>query len=77
MHIHKHIRNRIRGRLASLLMLCVCTGILIGFCTVPYLSYYLVPKVFAPLPILFFATFILLPETPQYFISRLDFEVSK
>lgn len=74
---HAHICNRIRGRLASLLMLCVCTGILIGFSTVPYLSYYLVPKVFAPLPILFFVAFIFLPETPQYFISRLDFDVSE
>lgn len=70
-------RNRIRGRLASLLMLSVCTGILIGFVTVPYVSYYVVPKIFAPLPILFFIAFVLFPETPHHFIARQKFEVSK
>lgn len=70
-------RNRIRGRLASLLMLSVCTGILIGFVTVPYLPYNLVPKIFAPLPILFFIAFILFPETPHYFIERQNFDVSE
>lgn len=68
---------RIRGRLGSLLMLCVSIGILFGFTFGTYLAYFLVPKIFAPLPILFFAAFFFFPETPQYFISRKNFEVQK
>lgn len=68
--------DRIRGRLASLLMLSVTIGILFGFIAGTYLSYYLVPKIFAPLPILFFIGFFLFPETPQYFIARKNFKVS-
>lgn len=56
-------------------MLCVTIGILFGFVAGTYLAYFLVPKIFAPLPILFFASFFFFPETPQYFISRKNFEV--
>ncbi|XP_031623618.1 facilitated trehalose transporter Tret1-like [Contarinia nasturtii] len=69
--------QRIRGRLASLLMLNVTIGILFGFIAGTYLSYYLVPKIFLPLPIVFFASFIFFPETPQYFIERKHFDKAK
>lgn len=56
-------------------MLSVTIGILFGFIAGTYLTYYLVPKIFLPLPIVFFALFILFPETPQYFIQRKSFDV--
>lgn len=56
-------------------MLCVSIGILFGFVAGTYLAYFLVPKIFAPLPIIFFTSFFFFPETPQYFISRKNFEV--
>lgn len=56
-------------------MLCVSIGILFGFVAGTYLAYFLVPKIFAPFPIIFFASFFFFPETPQYFISRKNFEV--
>lgn len=56
-------------------MLNVTIGILFGFIAGTYLTYYLVPKIFLPLPMVFFALFILFPETPQYFIQRKNFEV--
>lgn len=70
------INCRIRGRLGSLLMLSVCSGILCGFIAGTYFGYYLVPKIFLPLPIVFFGLFIFFPETPQYFITRKHFEVT-
>ncbi|XP_055304889.1 facilitated trehalose transporter Tret1-like isoform X2 [Sitodiplosis mosellana] len=69
--------QRIRGRLGSLLMLSVTIGILFGFIAGTYLTYYLVPKIFLPLPIVFFVLFIFFPETPQYFIQRKSFEKAK
>lgn len=71
----KKLYYRIRGRLGSLLMLSVTIGILFGFISGTYLTYYLVPKIFLPLPLVFFALFIFFPETPQYFIQRKSFEV--
>lgn len=68
--------HRIRGRLGSLLMLSVTIGILFGFVAGTYLTYFLVPKIFLPLPIIFFVAFFFFPETPQYFIARKNFEVN-
>lgn len=75
MYRKKYIHCRIRGRLGSLLMLSVTIGILFGFIAGTYLQYFLVPKLFLPLPIVFFVLFIFFPETPQYFIQRKSFEV--
>lgn len=89
MHLHQHSVHmnesnenyfccccyRIRGRLGSLLMLSVTIGILFGFIAGTYLTYYLVPKIFLPLPIVFFVLFIFFPETPQYYIKRKSFDV--
>lgn len=68
--------HRIRGRLGSLMMLTLTTGILCSFVAGAYLDYSLIPKLFIPLPIVFFAAFILLPETPQHFLYRNNHEVS-
>lgn len=58
-------------------MLNVCIGILFGFIAGTHLPYNLVPKIFLPLPIIFFVLFIFFPETPQYFIARKNFDVRK
>lgn len=66
---------RIRGRLGSLLMLNVTIGILLGFIAGTHLPYDMVPKIFLPLPLIFFVLFCFYPETPQFFISRKKFDV--
>lgn len=56
-------------------MLNVCIGILFGFIAGTHLPYTLVPKIFLPLPIVFFLLFIFFPETPQHYIVRKNFDV--
>lgn len=57
------------------MMLSLTTGILCAFVAGSYLDYSLVPKIFIALPVVFFAAFILLPETPQHFLYRKNPEV--
>lgn len=66
---------RIRGRLGSLMMVTLTTGILFAFVTGTYLKYSVIPKIFIALPVVFFAAFIFLPETPQHFLYRNNPEV--
>lgn len=52
-------------------------GILFGYITGTYLSYYDVPKVPLLLPIVFFVIFWFFPETHQYYMARNNIEVRK
>lgn len=45
-------------------------GILLGFIAGSYLSYKMMPLVSMIVPLLFFVGFYILPETPQYLLSR-------
>lgn len=58
------------------MMLTLTTGILFAFVAGSYLEYSLVPKIFIALPVVFFAAFIMLPETPEHFLYRNNPEVS-
>lgn len=57
-------------------MLCRNVGILGAYTIGAFTSYYTQPFIYAVVPILFFLMFILLPNTPQYYLRKDKFEVS-
>lgn len=64
------IHRRIRGALGSSTMMVRAVGLLIGYVigvTVPYLY---VPVVSVLFPIIFFVIFVLLPNTPQFYLRK-------
>lgn len=58
------------------MMVICCCGILLGYTAGTYLSYVTIPYIFMLLPIIFLATFIFFPETPQFLLIRNDNAVS-
>jgi MFS family permease len=67
--------DSIRGSLGAIFILCVNMGTLVLFVAGAYLNYYLVAAIMAFFPIIFFISFIFLPETPQYLIRCKDMTV--
>lgn len=59
------------------MMVICCTGILLSYIAGTYISYQYVPYVFIVLPVIFLATFMFFPETPQFLLIKNDFSVSK
>ncbi|EDW85306.1 uncharacterized protein Dwil_GK18459 [Drosophila willistoni] len=62
--------SSIRGALSSMVMLSVNLGILAGFILSSHLSYQVVPLLAICLPVLYFLTALLLPETPSYLLRH-------
>jgi hypothetical protein len=69
--------NRIRGQLGSLFILIHNLGILLAFVAGNYLSYKLVGAMMITLPVLFFVSFLFLPETPQYLLKQRKVKVNE
>lgn len=65
----------VRGQLSSLLQLNFNAGIVLGYVTGGYLSYFTVPLVLIAVPIVFFAIFMWLPHSPQYLLKNGQNEV--
>lgn len=61
---------RIRGKLGSLLALSINLGILLGFISGHYLSFYTVPKYAIWFSVVCVATAIFFPESPLYLLRK-------
>ncbi|EDW03497.1 facilitated trehalose transporter Tret1 [Drosophila grimshawi] len=62
--------DKVRGRLASMVMLSVNIGILVGYVLSTSVTYYTAPLFIIPLPICYFISNLFLPETPFYLINN-------
>lgn len=70
LYITEISEDRIRGSLGSVVQVTCNFGILIGFLWGAYLNYYLVAYLSLLFPIIFLISFIIVPETPSYLISK-------
>ncbi|XP_023170728.2 uncharacterized protein LOC111599335 [Drosophila hydei] len=68
---------KIRGRLASMVMLSVNMGILMGYILSTNVDYYLAPFFVLPLPICYFISNLFLPETPFHLINKGKFAAAE
>ncbi|XP_073824924.1 facilitated trehalose transporter Tret1-like isoform X2 [Musca autumnalis] len=62
--------TNIRGTLATMLMLSVNIGILIGFIISTYVAYYIIPFCILTLPVLYLVLACVLPETTQHLLQK-------
>ncbi|XP_017845537.1 facilitated trehalose transporter Tret1 [Drosophila busckii] len=62
--------SNIRGALASLPLMYVSIGMILGYLLTSFLSYYVMPCVAIALPVIYFLTIISLWETPQYLLKQ-------
>ncbi|XP_058986816.1 facilitated trehalose transporter Tret1 [Musca domestica] len=62
--------TNIRGTLATMLMLSVNTGILIGFIVSTHVAYHIIPFCIVTLPMVYLILAFVLPETPQHLLRR-------
>ncbi|XP_032680146.1 facilitated trehalose transporter Tret1-2 homolog [Odontomachus brunneus] len=70
MYVGEIAETSIRGALGSFLQLFITVGLLYSYAIGPYVSYTVFWIICAILPILFFACFILMPESPYYLLSK-------
>lgn len=68
LYIREIASPEIRGKLANLNMLLIKTGSLIAFSIGYYVSFSTNALIMSSIPILFFAVFLIMPETPYYYI---------
>lgn len=68
MYVAEISENRTRGILGSFFIFSINFGTLVMFVAGNYLSYSLVPRVMIAFPIVFAATFVFLPETPEHLL---------
>lgn len=71
------ISYRIRGTLGSMTQLSRNSGILAAYGLGAWLHYDQTPYVFISIPIIYMINFVLLPNTPQYFVKKGKFTVSR
>lgn len=69
-YVYEISEARVRGTLASMLILIYNSGILFGFVIANYLDYFGQIKINIILPIIFLAAFNYFPETPEYLLKR-------
>ncbi|XP_061394631.1 facilitated trehalose transporter Tret1 [Musca vetustissima] len=62
--------TNIRGTLATMLMLSVNTGILIGFIICTHVAYHIIPFCIVTLPVVYLLLAFVLPETPQHLLRK-------
>ncbi|CAH1733519.1 unnamed protein product [Chironomus riparius] len=62
----------IREQLNAYTTLSISFGILFMFTIGTYISYFMVPLIIVPILILYFILMMLLPETPQYLLKKLN-----
>ncbi|XP_014474011.1 PREDICTED: facilitated trehalose transporter Tret1-like [Dinoponera quadriceps] len=70
MYVGEIAETSIRGALGSFLQLFITIGLLYSFAIGPFVSYMVFWIVCAILNIVFFACFILMPESPYYLLSK-------
>ncbi|XP_063707226.1 facilitated trehalose transporter Tret1-like [Culicoides brevitarsis] len=70
MYIGEIASDAVRGALGSLMQLFITVGILYVYVIGPYNTYYELQWACLAIPIVFFATFFFMPESPNYLISR-------
>ncbi|XP_037927514.1 facilitated trehalose transporter Tret1 [Teleopsis dalmanni] len=63
----------IRGTLASMLMLSLNFGVLLGFILSTHLAYHLIPFIVIFLPLVYLVTAIFFPETPQHLLRKSNY----
>lgn len=68
--------TRIRGRLGSLLMVSLNSGMLAAFIIGHFCSYSVAANVQLILPLVFVVSFTFFPETPQYYLTNGNEEAS-
>lgn len=68
---------RVRGALGTVSQLARNLGVLVSYIAGAYFSYETIPYLFMGISVLFLASFSILPNTPQYFLSRKKFKVSQ
>ncbi|KAL7010869.1 hypothetical protein ACKWTF_013984 [Chironomus riparius] len=62
----------IREQLNAYTTLSISFGILFMFTIGTYISYFMIPLIIVPILILYFILMMLLPETPQYLLKKLN-----
>jgi MFS family permease len=69
LYVSEIAEDSVRGTLGSFFIFSINFGTLLMFVAGSYLSYTLVPQLMLALPIIFAATFVFLPETPQHLLK--------
>ncbi|XP_055375842.1 uncharacterized protein LOC129608384 [Condylostylus longicornis] len=69
LYVTEIAEDRVRGTLGSYLVCSVFLGVQISFILGWAVSYYLLPYLLMIIPIVFFALFVFLPETPQQLLK--------
>ncbi|KAH8403347.1 hypothetical protein KR222_011080, partial [Zaprionus bogoriensis] len=68
---------KIRGRLGSMIMVSVNTGVLLGYILAANVEYFHAPFFIIPIPICYFVGNLFLPETPFHLIRAGKFEAAE
>lgn len=69
--------HKIRGMLGSSVHTFMTLGLLFSLCTGPYVSYTTLNTIFSAIPLLFLALFMLMPESPYYYIMKKDYKTAE
>ncbi|XP_046409107.1 facilitated trehalose transporter Tret1-like [Ischnura elegans] len=64
----------LRGSLCAMFQIMLNLGVMVPYCIGPYTSYFVLAGVSLLFPLAFLATFLFLPETPFYLISKQELE---
>lgn len=67
--------NEIRGQIGTIYMYARNFGILIAFTIGSYYNYITASLFFIAITVVFLATFLFVPSTPQHFLQKNDFRV--
>lgn len=68
---------RTRGRLGSMIMVSVNTGVLVGYILATNVDYFMAPLFIIPLPICYIVGNLFLPETPFFLIRNGKFDAAE
>ncbi|KAH8321729.1 hypothetical protein KR074_005295 [Drosophila pseudoananassae] len=69
--------TNVRGRLGSIILLSVNTGVLVGYIVSTSVDYFTSPPFIIALPVCYFICNFLFPETPHHLIRKGKFESAK
>lgn len=68
---------RVRGRLGSMIMVSVNTGVLVGYILGSNVEYYIAPYFVIPLPVCYIIGNLFLPDTPFFLIRKGKFDAAE
>lgn len=69
--------HKIRGMLGSSVHTFMTLGLLFSLCIGPYVSYTILNTIFSVIPLLFLGLFMLIPESPYYYIMKKDYKAAE